>query len=107
MKNKKMLMAVAVAAAAMVMLAGCGKKDEGNATSAAPIAAGADRSCAAACAADSAALCTVARASTPRPRNTITTASPIAAGANRARPSASDEPRSSRNRRRRRSPLTA
>lgn len=28
MKNKKMLMAVAVAAAAMVMLAGCGKKDE-------------------------------------------------------------------------------
>lgn len=26
MKNKKMLMAVAVAAAAMVMLAGCGKK---------------------------------------------------------------------------------
>lgn len=28
MKNKKMLMVVAVAAAAMVMLAGCGKKDK-------------------------------------------------------------------------------
>ena len=50
-------------------------------------------------AADSAALCTVARLSTPRPRNTITTASPIAAGVSNANPKASDDPVSRRSRR--------
>ena len=61
---------------------------------AAASAAAGERSWAAACAADSAAVRTCARASTCRDRNTTSNARPIATGATRTRPSASAAPRS-------------